>query len=124
MKKTFKPMFIVLLVLMLALVAGCASTKAYEGTGELLYEDSYEVAGYKFVYTCYDNHLTLNYIDFFSAAEIGQIADSIMNLYPVVSSYDVTAAGEVSFLLSAKPDQTVFAEIVGSFNEILYDYFY
>lgn len=125
MKKNFKPVFVLLFVIFLALLVGCASTKeAFVGTGELVYEDSYEIAGYKFLYKGYDDHLTFNYIDFFSDAEIEQFAGEIAASNSIVHSFAETAAGQVTFFFNAMPTQANFDAIEEAMNTMLGEYFY
>ncbi len=120
MKRTNKYLTILIVAFLLICIAGCASTsKVYEGTGDFMYESSYEKAGYKFVYKAYDGYLTFNYIDIYSDAEIDEIGNVISDLYPSVASFSETAPGQLTFVVTETPTAEAFDNLVSGCNSFI-----
>lgn len=126
-------LFSVLLVLIVSLCfIGCASTNVESAVGvesvadgaAIKAESNYELVGYSYKFTLDGNKIEYNFIDWYSDAEISEMAETLKSLIPDAVSAENTTYGEIVITYSRNLTQAEFDSFVESVKGILYNQFF
>ncbi len=88
------------------------------------YETSYELVGYKVIYSIDADAMTFTFLDAMSDKEIEATAQTIMKALEQATGYTLAAPGKLVFALESIPTQQAFDSMVSVLNQKIYDYIY
>ena len=120
MKKT-KMALLALFAAIVLVVTGCASTSAVEAAQT---EASYEIVGYRYVFTLQGNTVEVCYVDWYGDNEIQAMEDAFKAMIPNAVSAENPAPGRIVITSSKNISAKNFDAFVEQAKELVYNQIY
>ncbi len=120
MKKT-RIALLALFAAVVLVITGCASTEAVEAEKT---EASYDIVGYRYVFTLDGNTVEVNYVDWYGDDEIKAMEDAFMAMLPKAVSASNPAPGRIVITSAKNIPAKDFAAFVEQAKELVYNQIY